>query len=93
MSVGPESANLNGRHRTTLAAIFRHPLSHNVEWSDVLSLLRAIDAVRESREGYEVSLGGATRTFVRSRDKDLAADDLAHLRRMLAEAGYRVDPD
>jgi hypothetical protein len=93
MSRSPESANLSGHHRTTLAAIFRHPMSHNIEWPDVLSLLRAIDAVRESREGYEVSLGAATRTFVRTRDKDLAADDVAHLRRMLAEAGYRVDPD
>ncbi len=92
MSVDPERANLSSRHRATLASIFRHPLSHNIEWSDVLSLLRAIDAVRESREGFEVSLGEATRTFARSRDKDLTADDLAHLRRMLADAGYRVDP-
>src|SRR5215472_5246666 len=37
--------HLNNRHRDTLRQIFAHPVSHNVEWRAVLSLLEAVGTV------------------------------------------------
>ena len=42
--------HLNNHHRDTIAAIFRHPAGHNIEWVDVISLLEAIGTVDEGRD-------------------------------------------
>ena len=39
MSVTPEPAHLSNHHRNTLRQILEHPVSHNIEWRAVLSLL------------------------------------------------------
>ena len=39
MSSSPESPHLDNRHRNTLRQIFEHPVSHNIEWHAVTSLL------------------------------------------------------
>ena len=40
--VWDEPGQLNSHHRDTLAQIFRHPLSHNIEWHSILSLLNSV---------------------------------------------------
>ena len=45
MSSTPEPAHLNNHHRNTLRQIFQHPVSHNIEWHAVVSLLEAIGSV------------------------------------------------
>ena len=89
MSSTPAPAHLNSHQRDTLAHIFRHPLSHNIEWRAILSLLNGIASVQETHHGnFIVTLGEETETFEPPRHKDLDAQQLVYLRRMLKNAGY-----
>ncbi len=84
--------HLNSHHRDTMAQIFRHPLSHNIEWHSVLSLLNAVADVQETHKGnILVTIGGETETFDPGRHKDIDAEQLANLRRLLKKAGYGPD--
>ncbi|WP_420382189.1 hypothetical protein [Novosphingobium sp.] len=81
--------HLNGHHRKTLASIFRHPASHNVEWHDVLSLLNCLGSVGERHGGgYEVRIGADRADLGRPRGKDLTGDELRHLSGFLMTAGH-----
>jgi len=89
MSSTPESEHLSSHHRNTLTAIFQHPVGHNIEWRAVLSLLQAVATVTEAHDGkYLVVLGSETETFEVPRDKDIDAQQVVDLRRMLSAAGY-----
>ena len=80
---------LDGRHRATVEKIFNHPVSHNIQWHDVLSLLEAVADVEEGREGrFKVALGGEVQTFDAPRGPDIDTQQVVDLRRMLTEAGY-----
>lgn len=47
-----------------MGKIFNHPVSHNIQWHDVLSLLQNVAAVTEEPGGrYTVTLGSETQTF------------------------------
>ena len=37
-----DHAGLDGHHKATVEKIFSHPVSHNIQWHDVLSLLRGV---------------------------------------------------
>jgi hypothetical protein len=90
----PDSVRLSAAHRDTLASIFRHPTSHNIEWHDVLSLLEAVGSVTERHEGkYTVTVGTVTEVIERPRHKDIDTDEVADLRRMLTQAGYGPQED
>ena len=84
--------HLNSHQRDTLAHIFNHPLSHNIEWHDVLSLLHAVATVEENHRGkVVVTIAGETETFEPPRHKDIDAGQVATLRRLLRKAGYGPD--
>ena len=51
MSSTSEPVHLNNHHRNTLRQIFQHPVSHNIEWHAVISLLKAIGSVVEHGDG------------------------------------------
>src|SRR5215471_2834541 len=51
MSASSGPAHLTSHHRTTLEKILQHPAGHNIEWHDVLSLLRAVGTVVEHHDG------------------------------------------
>ena len=75
-------------HRATLERIFRHPASGNIEWRQVRSLLETLGAVSEERNGkLKVTLGGDTEVLQPPRDKDIDAQMIVDLRRMLTRAG------
>ena len=83
------TGHLNGHQRDTLEHIFAHPLSHNVEWHSVRSLLDAVGDVHETHKGHlVVTIGGDTETLEPPRTKDLDAEQLSTLRRLLRRAGY-----
>jgi len=42
MSSPPGPEHLSNHHRNTLRQIFQHPVSHNIEWQAVVSLLEAV---------------------------------------------------
>jgi hypothetical protein len=48
-----------------------------------------VAAVHETHSGnYHVTLGGESETFERPRQKDISAEQVASLRRLLRSAGY-----
>jgi hypothetical protein len=85
---GPE--HLNNRHRDTLNQIFRHPVSHNIEWHAVMSLLEAVGTVTVRHDGKVVVKIGAEQEFLdRPAGDDIDTQMVVDLRRMLSNAGYR----
>jgi hypothetical protein len=94
VSSNPEPGHLNAHHRDTVAHIFQHPAGHNIEWHAVLSLLEAVATVKETHKGkYLVTLGTETETFEVPRHKDIDAQQVVDLRRMLKAAGYEPDTE
>jgi hypothetical protein len=86
------SAHLNGHHRKTLASIFRHPASHNVEWHDVLSLLQNVASVTERHNGgFDVSIGDHAMAIERPKGHDLEGDQLRALKKFLGLVGLSPD--
>lgn len=55
------------KHQATLKALFAHPVSGNIAWSEVESLFRALGADLQEREGSRVGvrLFGERRVFHR----------------------------
>jgi hypothetical protein len=81
-------ADLNHHHRVTLEKIFSHPLSGNVEWRQVLSLLEAVGTTtREPNGKIKVELGGETEVLQPPDGKDVDRQLIVDLRRMLTNAG------
>jgi hypothetical protein len=82
--------HLNNRHRDTLRQIFRHPVSHNIEWRAVLSLLEAVGTVTVRHDGKVAVTVGSQREFLDPpAGKDIDVQMVADLRRVLSSAGYR----
>ena len=82
------AADLSNHHRVTLEKIFSHPLSGNVEWRQVLSLLAAVGTTTQEPNGkVKVELGGETEVFQPPADKDVDRRLVVDLRRMLTNAG------
>jgi hypothetical protein len=82
------AADLNHHHRDTLEKIFRHPLSGNVEWRQVLSLLAAVGTTtREPNGKVKVELGGQTEVLQPPDGKDVDRQLIVDLRRLLTNAG------
>jgi len=83
-----DNAHLDHHHRRTAEAILSHPVSHNIEWRDVLSLLDAIGEVSEEDNGkVKVGIGGEIETLHRPNGKDIGEQMIVDLRRMLGAAG------
>ncbi len=83
-----DTTHLDHHHRRTAEAILSHPVSHNIEWRDVLSLLEAIGEVSEEHNGkVKVAVGGETETLHRPSGKDVGEQMVVDLRRMLGAAG------
>ena len=92
MTPTSEPGHLSNHHRDTLAQIMRHPVSHNIEWRAVLSLLEAVGSVDQTHDGkFVVRVGAETQTFDRPRGKDIDTGQVVDLRRMLTNAGYGSD--
>jgi hypothetical protein len=84
-----ELAHLNNHHRTTLRQLFQHPVSHNIEWRAVISLLEAVGSVTEHQAGRIAVTVGSLTEFFDPAPKDLDAQDVVKLRELLSAAGYR----
>jgi hypothetical protein len=89
MSSTSEPVHLSNHHRGTLRQLFEHPVSHNIEWRSVISLLEAIGSVEQHHNGkLAVTVGAQSATFDPRAQKDLDEQAVIDLRRMLAAAGY-----
>lgn len=88
MSSSPELPHLDNRHRNTLRQIFQHPVSHNIEWHAVTSLLDAIGTVTVHAGKVTIAVGAERQVFDHPAGKDIDAQMVVDLRRMLTAAGY-----
>ena len=89
MTSSPEPEHLDNRHRNTLREIFQHPVSHNIEWHAVTSLLEAVGTVTVHHDGkLTVAIGSQTEIFDPPGAKDIDTQMVVDLRRMLSNAGY-----
>src|SRR6516164_1311330 len=89
---GLRDVHLSSHHRDTLAKIFTHPTSGNIEWREVLSLLDYVGTTTEERNGkFRVTLGPETEVFEPPRGKDIDEQMMVDLRRMLRRAGITPD--
>ena len=85
----PEPEHLSNHHRNTLRQIFQHPVSHNIEWHAVVSLLETVGSVTENHDGkLAVTIGGQTEFLDPPPHKDVDTQLVVDLRRMLGAAGY-----
>ncbi len=83
-----EGVELDAHHRATVEKIFNHPVSHNIQWHDVLSLLQSVATVTEEPRGrFTVTLGSETESFDAPRHHDIDEQQVIDLRRMLRSAG------
>ena len=84
-----EPTHLSNHHRNTLRQLFQHPVSHNIEWRAVVSLLEAVGSVVERHEAMvAVTVGSQTEFFDPPAHKDIDTQAVVDLRRMLSAAGY-----
>jgi hypothetical protein len=89
MTSSPGAPHLDNRHRNTLRQIFQHPVSHNIEWHAVSSLLEAVGTIEVHHDGkVAVQVGSETASFDPPVGKDIDAQMVVDLRRMLSKAGY-----
>jgi len=87
-----EPEHLSNRHRDTLRQLFEHPVSRNVEWRAVISLLEAVGSVATHHNGkIAVTLGSQTEFFDPRGEKDLDAQTVVDVRELLSSAGYRAE--
>jgi hypothetical protein len=92
MSSPQEPGHLSNHERNTLRQIFQHPVSHNIEWREVLSLLETVATVTEHHDGkLSVTLGSETEFIVPPSGKDIDTQLVVDLRRMLGKAGYGAE--
>jgi hypothetical protein len=87
-----EPQHLNNHHRDTLHEIFRHPVSHNVEWRAVISLLEAVGSVTRRHDGKLVATVGAqSEIFDPRAQKDLDTQMVLDMRKLLAAGGFDAE--
>jgi hypothetical protein len=92
MTSTSEPMHLSNHHRNTLRQIFQHPVSHNIEWHAVVSLLEAIGSVVQHPDGkVTVTVGSESAFLDPPAQKDTDIQTVVDLRRMLSAAGYSTE--
>jgi len=84
---------MNKRHRKILEAIFAQPISGNIKWRGVESLLKTLGAVLTERAGSRVSVSLNDRIIVFHRphpSPNMDKGAIRDLRRFLQRAGITL---
>jgi hypothetical protein len=83
------NAAVTGVDRRTLDAIFRHPLSHNLSWREVVNLFKAIGDAEEKHNGeFVFQAGDQTLAMKKPHAKDLTGPEVMDLRHFLKRTGW-----
>ncbi len=86
-------AGLSKSSRRTLDALYAHPLSHNLEWTQVMALLREVGRVEHRPNDSTVILLGAEQEMLRRpHGKDLTLDEVIEIRHFLTKVGVPPQP-
>lgn len=83
---------MNHHHRKVLHALFEHPVSGNIDFKQMESVLRELGAEIDNRSGARigVTLKGHTAAFHHA-SHSLTKDEVAHIRGFLETCG--INPD
>jgi hypothetical protein len=81
--------DVDSDHRATLARIFSHPASGNIEWRQVRSLLESVGGTTQEHNGkLRVTLDGESVVLTPPHGKDVDRQMIVDLRHLLARAGF-----
>jgi hypothetical protein len=86
---------MSQKHRRTLDAIFTEPVSSNIHWREIESLLNSLGARIQSGHGarFRVALNGIEGTLHRPHHTGSASkQDVRHLREFLLRSGIIGHP-
>lgn len=85
------NAKLDHHHRKTVAKIFAHPTSHNIQWHDVESLLERLGTVGESHAGnITFEDAGVVHSLGKIHGHDLNVEQVTKLRHILSDLGVQA---
>jgi hypothetical protein len=77
-------------HTRTLEQVFEHPMSHNIEWKDVVRLLDAVGTVKEEHNGkFHVTVKDETVILHRPKHDIVETEQLVQIRHFLERAGLK----
>lgn len=80
---------LHGAQVRTLEALFRHPPAHNLEWMDVLALIKKVGTAQEQGGNkFSFEVGGERFLMHKPHTKDLTTSEVVDLRHFLERAGW-----
>jgi hypothetical protein len=71
------------KHKDLLGKIWAHPISHNIEWSELVPALESIGVTCVDKNGYHLTRAGRTVVLGSGRSKALNADEVVKLRHFL----------
>jgi hypothetical protein len=82
------TGDLSRSDHRTLEALFRHPLAHNLAWSDVLALFGKLGTVEEkSNNEFSFQIGAETYVMRPPHSKELTGQEVIDLRHFATRAG------
>ena len=82
---------MNHRHRKTLAALFAHPISANIDFKEVVHVLEELGAEIDNKSGSRVGvkLKGHSVAFHHA-NHSTPVDEVVQIRKFLIDCG--IDP-
>jgi hypothetical protein len=85
--------SITGSHRRALDAIFRHPVAHNLEWSDIITLIAKLGDVSEKANSeFVFEVAGKRHLMRKPHTKDLTTSEVIDLRHFLEQVGLSPKP-
>lgn len=84
-----DRATLSKASSATIDRLYQHPLSHNLEWSEVIALFGKLgSATRQDHNEIAFSIAGEHHRVRKPHGKDLTTADVMRFRHMLTRAGW-----
>ena len=87
-------AHMSHKHAHTFQQVFQHPPTHNLEWHDVLAMIRESGTVHEQENGrLTCTLNGVSADFHPAHGKKTISDiqQVLDVRHFLEKAGFHKD--
>jgi hypothetical protein len=82
---------MNHRHRKVLHALFDHPISANIDFKEVETMLRELGAEIDNRSGARIGVKLGNRSaFFHHANHSLHKDEVVKIKHFLVDCG--IDP-
>jgi hypothetical protein len=82
---------MNHRHRKVLHAVFGHPISTNIHWSDLTAMLGELGAEIDNKSGNRVGVTlNGHKVALRHANHSLPREEVVQVRHFLETCG--IDP-